>query len=213
MAKTPTGDTGKTIQIMRTNQAYNSTDVVNEQLEYGEPLYNNNDHTVVIGDASGTSNDKLKVIKQLDRNKANSQMFTASTGNSTRENAGVANIYDESNQEIYPKTKQWDRITVGITNSTYNVDTSKSDFIGTQQSSVFASVPCVQKYTVANMKSTFTPSVSLAFANENMSNASTVKAMTKAFACISRVETCDGYITIIFNKKPTQNFYMQLSGG
>ena len=39
------------------------------------------------------------------------------------------------------------------------------------------------------------------------------KNATKAFSCISRVETADGYISVIFNKKPDLNFAISMVGG
>lgn len=214
MAITPDGQTGKTIQLMRTQLPYNNANVIGEQLEYGEPLYNDNDHTLLIGDANGTANNNLKVVKQLDRNKANAQVFTAASGNDSRDRtSGLANLYNENNNNVYLIDKQWSPIQILLSQATYAVDTSKSDFIGSQQSSAFKTAPCVQKYTVAGMSGNYRPMVSLYLQNSSMASYGAVKAATKAFGCISRVETSNGYISIIFNKVPTTNFYIQLTGG
>jgi len=214
MALTPGGETGKTIQLMRTQKAYNNADVIAEQLEYGEPLYNDNDKTLLIGDAAGTANNNLKVIKQLDRNKANAEIFTAASGSDTRNStSGLANLYNESNASVYPIDKQWPVVQINLTNTTYSLSTTASDLCGDAQSTAFSSVPCVQKYSVAGMLSTYRPIVSLYLLNSSLSNQTTVKNLTKSFSCISRVETTDGYISIVFNKKPVLNFYIQLTGG
>lgn len=217
MAITPNGETGKTIQLKRTSLAYNDSKVTAEQLNYGEPLYNDNDKTLIIGDSSTTSNANLKVLKAIDRNKANSQVFLASTGSSTLDStSNIGNLYSEDNSSVYVQDKNWDSNGILIPNTTtynFTVDSNNNIVVGSQQSTAFSSLPCLQQITVEGMKSSYTPTISLYLINTDANNVANTKAKQKAFGCISRVDTAENKLLVVFFKKPASQFRISVVGG
>lgn len=217
MAKTPTGETGKTIQLKRTALTYNDNRVINEQLEYGEPLYNDNDKTLLIGDGTGTANNSLKVIKAVDRLKANNQAyFSNESGTTLNPDSNISNLYNENNVQAYVKDKDWTPNGLLIENTdTYNftVNSNNEIVIGTKQSTAFSSLPCVQQYTVSGMSKNYVPTVSLYLVASDAPSVANTKAKQKAFGCVSRVDTDTNKIILVFFKKPTSQFRISIVGG
>lgn len=221
MAITPDGHQGKTIQFKRTSLAYDSQEVNNpsEDLNYGEPLYNDNDKTLSIGGSASTSTQNLKVFKALDRNKANAQVFTSSSSTSTTDSSGFSNLYNEANTQVYIKDKVWENsggssfISIGVTATTYEVNPSNPGSIGTVQGSSFVTLPCVVKVDIPGMKSSYTPTIGLNIQDADVISVDNVKKAQKAFSCISRIDTADGFIGVCFWKKPESSVNLRIIGG
>lgn len=216
MAVTPTGEQGKLIQLKRTSLAYNSQAVVNEQLNFGEPLYNDNDKTLLIGDSNDTSNDNLKVFKAVERKKADSQVYLANASDSTLDiTSNVGNLYTETNTPVFVKEKDWGVYTLTPTDTTYNfsVDSDNVVIVGTEQSSSFESFPCLVKVPVEGMKDTYIPTVTLYLSRENSTSVSNIKSQNKAFSCIGRCESDTDYLYVIYYKQPQVPFNITLAGG
>lgn len=217
MALTPEGETGRIIQLKRTQLDYNSDAVINEQLNYGEPLYNDTDKMIVIGDNSGTSNDLLKVIKAIDRNKANSQVFYTGADSSTLDiTSNIANLFTESNTNVYVKEKNWGtyQITPTIDTFTYTVDANNNVVPNsTKIPTSFGTLPCVVKISVAGMRTNYIPTVSLYIDRSYSSTVSNIKAQQKAFSCIGRCDSANNYLYLVFYKQPTVPFFISVVGG
>ena len=65
-----------------------------------------------------------------------------------------------------------------------------------------------QRIDIPNIKESDTPIVSHKI-EDNMTDASTIKAMWKAYSCLDKVVVYDGYIELIcFRKKPQKSFYL-----
>ena len=65
-----------------------------------------------------------------------------------------------------------------------------------------------QRINIAGIKASDTPIVSHKI-EDNMTDASTIKAMWKAYSCLDKVVVYDGYIELIcFRKKPQRSFYL-----
>lgn len=216
MALTPTGETGKTIQLKRTSLEYTDSKVLSEQLNYGEPLYNDLDKTIIVGDNSTTPNDSLRVFKSLDRDKANSQVFYTGAGSSTLDNASnIANLYTESNSNVYVKDKDWGTFLISSTSTTYGytIDTNNVIVPGTTQASSFASLPCLVTVNVPGMNANYSPTISLYMQRANSTSVANIQAQNKAFSCIGRVDTASNALRVIFYKKPAVPFYISVVGG
>lgn len=216
MALTPNGETGKTIQLKRTSLAYNNSNVIAEQLNYGEPLYNDNDKTVLIGDNATTTNDNLKVLKLLDRAKANSQVYYTGPGNPTLDGtSGIANLYNENNASVYIKDKNWGNFNISNSAVTYSftVNSDNSITAGTAMSDSFGSFPCLVKVTMNGMRNTYVPTVSLYLDRTSSQSVTNTKAQQKAFSCISRCDSSNDELYVIFYKKPAVSFNISVVGG
>lgn len=217
MAITPTGETGKTIQLKRTALPYDSESVVGEQLQYGEPLYNDDDKTLLIGDGTGTANNNLKVIKAVDRVKANNQAYFANeNGSQLNPTSNISTLYNENNVVAYVKEKDWIPNGLLIENTdTYNftVNSNNEIVVGTKQATAFSSLPCVQQYTISGMSKDYVPTVSLYLIATDVPNITSTKAKQKSFGCVSRVDTDTNKIILVFFKKPTTQFRISVVGG
>ena len=65
-----------------------------------------------------------------------------------------------------------------------------------------------QRIDIPNIKASDTPIVSHKI-EDNMTDASTIKAMWKAYSCLDKVAVYDGYIELIcYRKKPQRSFYL-----
>ena len=65
-----------------------------------------------------------------------------------------------------------------------------------------------QRIDIPNIKESDTPIVSHKI-EDNMTDASTIKAMWKAYSCLDKVVVYDGYIELIcYRKKPNRSFYL-----
>ena len=65
-----------------------------------------------------------------------------------------------------------------------------------------------QRIDIPNIKVSDTPIVSHKI-EDNMTDASTIKAMWKAYSCLDKVAVYDGYIELIcYRKKPKKSFYL-----
>lgn len=65
-----------------------------------------------------------------------------------------------------------------------------------------------QRINIPGIKGTDTPIVSHKI-EDNMTDASTIKAMWKAYSCLDKVVVYDGYIELIcYRKKPNRSFYL-----
>ena len=65
-----------------------------------------------------------------------------------------------------------------------------------------------QRIDISNIKASDTPIVSHKI-EDNMTDASTIKAMWKAYSCLDKVAVYDGYIELIcYRKKPQRSFYL-----
>lgn len=65
-----------------------------------------------------------------------------------------------------------------------------------------------QRIDIPNIKASDTPIVSHKI-EDNMTDASTIKAMWKAYSCLDKVVVYDGYIELIcYRKKPQKSFYL-----
>ena len=65
-----------------------------------------------------------------------------------------------------------------------------------------------QRIDIPNIKASDTPIVSHKI-EDNMTDASTIKAMWKAYSCLDKVVVYDGYIELIcYRKKPNKSFYL-----
>lgn len=65
-----------------------------------------------------------------------------------------------------------------------------------------------QRIDIPNIKESDTPIVSHKI-EDNMTDASTIKAMWKAYSCLDKVIVYDGYIELIcYRKKPLRSFYL-----
>ena len=216
MAKTLSGDEGKLIQLKRTELPYDNQLVTNEQLNFGEPLYNDNDKTLLIGDNISTSNDNLKVFKALDRNKANSQVYLANSGSSTLDNnSQIGNLFTETNTPVFIKDKDWGSFVLSNSDTTYNFTIDAENVIveGTQQSTSFESLPCLVKLPVNGMQNAYVPTVSLYLSRENTTSVSNIKAQNKAFSCIGRCDSAENYLYIVYYKQPSTSFSISVVGG
>lgn len=217
MALTPTGETGRTIQFKRTRLAYNSEAVVNEHLNYGEPLYNDLDKTLLIGDRDTSSSDNLKVIKAFDRSKANSQVFYTGSGASTLDDtSNIANLFNENDINVYIKDKNWGNFSIATNADTYTFTVDSNNNIvpnSTKMSTSFSTLPCVVKVPVTGMRSNYVPTVS-SYLNRNVSTTvSNIKSQQKAFSCIGRCDSADNYLYLVFCKQPAVAFSISVVGG
>lgn len=65
-----------------------------------------------------------------------------------------------------------------------------------------------QRIDIPNIKASDTPIVSHKI-EDNMTDASTIKAMWKAYSCLDKVIVYDGYIELLcYRKKPLRSFYL-----
>lgn len=65
-----------------------------------------------------------------------------------------------------------------------------------------------QRIDIPNIKASDTPIVSNKI-EDNMTDASTIKAMWKAYSCLDKVAVYDGYIELLcYRKKPQRSFYL-----
>ena len=65
-----------------------------------------------------------------------------------------------------------------------------------------------QRIDISNIKASDTPIVSHKI-EDNMTDASTIKAMWKAYSCLDKVAVYDGDIELIcYRKKPQRSFYL-----
>ena len=216
MSITPLGEKGKTIQLKRTSLPYNNADVIAEQLNYGEPLYNDGDKTLLIGDNASTTNDNLKIIKAVDRTKANSQVYMAGSGSSTLDSAtGMANLYSENNTTVYVKEKNWGDFSVPVNATTYSYTVNSSNNIvpGAAQGSSFETLPCLVQINVSGMKSTYKPTISLSLSRDESSSTDMIKSLSRSFSCIGRCDSAANKLYLIFIKKPSSTFKISVTGG
>ena len=65
-----------------------------------------------------------------------------------------------------------------------------------------------QRINITGIKATDTPIISHKL-EDNMSDATTIKARWKAYSCLDKVVVYDGYIELIcYRKKPLRSFYL-----
>lgn len=106
----------------------------------------------------------------------------------------------------------------------YNVEDFNSNFAkldkavsGTRQMQVTASRfsaqgPYTQRMDVAGIKSTDVPEISLLIP-DGITDGARVKAIKKAWSCVDRIDTYDGYIVIsCFVKKPEVDILLLMKG-
>lgn len=106
----------------------------------------------------------------------------------------------------------------------YNVEDFNSNFAkldkavsGTRQIQVTASRfsaqgPYTQRIDVAGIKSTDVPEISLLIP-DGVADSARVKAVKKAWSCVDRIDTYDGYIVIsCFVKKPETDILLLMKG-
>ena len=217
MALTPNGETGKLIQLKRTGLDYNNQAVINEQLNYGEPLYNDKDKTLLIGDSAGTANDELRVAKFLNRLKANTQVYYANADSSTLDaTSSIAYLYNESNSNVYIKNKSWGELVIDpATVATYNyaIDSDNTIIPGSTMSTAWEALPCLVIIPINGMRSTYVPTISSYLPSNKSSSVSDIKAQTKAFACIGRMDSANNALYAIFYKKPAVRLQLNVVGG
>ena len=107
----------------------------------------------------------------------------------------------------------------------YNVEDFNSNFAkldkavsGTRQIQVTASKfttqgPYTQRIDIAGIKSTDVPEISLLIP-DGVTDSARVKAIKKAWSCIDKIETYDGYMLAkCFRKKPQQDIWLAVKGG
>ena len=74
------------------------------------------------------------------------------------------------------------------------------------------SAPFTQRIEVQGIKSTDTPIISH-WILDGVTDANTIKGAWKAYSCIDRIDTYDGYIIVTcFRKKPIQSFFLAIKG-
>ena len=106
----------------------------------------------------------------------------------------------------------------------YNVEDFNSNFAkldkalsGTRQIQVTASRfttqgPYTQRIDIAGIKSTDVPEISLLIL-DGVTDSARVKAIKKAWSCVDRIDTYDGYIVIsCFVKKPETDILLLIKG-
>ena len=106
----------------------------------------------------------------------------------------------------------------------YNVEDFNSNFVkldkavsSTRQIQVTASRftaqgPYTQRIDVAGIKSTDVPEISLLIP-DGVTDSARVKAIKKAWSCVDRIDTYDGYIVIsCFVKKPETDILLLIKG-
>lgn len=106
----------------------------------------------------------------------------------------------------------------------YNVEDFNSNFAkldkavsGTRQIQVTASRfsaqgPYTQRIDVAGIKGTDVPEISLLIP-DGVTDSARVKAIKKAWSCVDRIDTYDGYIVIrCFVKKPEADILLLMKG-
>lgn len=200
-AKADSGRDGLTIKLKRTDLDYTneifSDGQDSETLNYGEPLYFNNDKTMAIGDGSSTNVQNLKVFKAVDHDKADLIAIASSSD--------ISQFKDTNNNNIFAKDKVWPDITISSTDEFKNITTNAT--ISDNES------PCYIDKTVSGMKSEFNPICSLKLSDNDVKNASTVKTNKKAFGLISKGTTSTDNIRFFFIKKPQTSFTVEIIGG
>lgn len=74
-------------------------------------------------------------------------------------------------------------------------------------------VPYTARIEVAGLKASDTPIISHKL-QDNLTDIGTIKACWKAYSCIDKIETYDGYVLVkSFRKKPIQDIWLAVKGG
>ena len=82
------------------------------------------------------------------------------------------------------------------------------------RASAFSSTaPYTARIEVAGLKASDTPIISHKL-QDNLTDIGTIKACWKAYSCIDKIETYDGYMLVkSFRKKPIQDIWLAVKGG
>lgn len=82
------------------------------------------------------------------------------------------------------------------------------------RASAFSSTaPYTARIEVAGLKASDTPIISHKL-QDNLTDIGTIKACWKAYSCIDKIETYDGYMLVkSFRKKPIQDIWLSVKGG
>lgn len=82
------------------------------------------------------------------------------------------------------------------------------------RASAFSSTaPYTARIEVAGLKASDTPIISHKL-QDNLADIGTIKACWKAYSCIDKIETYDGYMLVkSFRKKPIQDIWLSVKGG
>lgn len=82
------------------------------------------------------------------------------------------------------------------------------------RASTFSSTaPYTARIDVAGLKASDTPIISHKL-QDNLTDIGTIKACWKAYSCIDKIETYDGYMLVkSFRKKPIQDIWLSVKGG
>ena len=126
--------------------------------------------------------------------------------------SNIANLYTESNSNVYVKDKDWGTFLISPTSTTYGytIDTNNVIVPGTTQASSFASLPCLVTVNVPGMNATYTPTISLYMQRANSTSVANIQAQNKAFSCIGRVDTASNALHVIFYKKPAKGLFQKI---
>ncbi len=89
----------------------------------------------------------------------------------------------------------------------------KTRIVQLRANSFSNTVPYIARIDVAGLKANDTPIVSHKL-QDGLTDAGVIKGAWKAYSCIDKVETYDGYILVkSFRKKPMQDIWLAVKGG
>lgn len=89
---------------------------------------------------------------------------------------------------------------------------SKSVVVNVTNDRWSGSAPFTQRIEVQGIKAVDTPIISH-WLLDGVTDATTIKGAWKAYSCIDRIDTYDGYIIVTcFRKKPIQSFFLAIKG-
>lgn len=89
---------------------------------------------------------------------------------------------------------------------------SKSVVVNVTNDRWSSSAPFTQRIEVQGIKAVDTPIISH-WLLDGVTDATTIKGAWKAYSCIDRIDTYDGYIIVTcFRKKPIQSFFLAIKG-
>lgn len=207
-ARADSGRAGIVIKLKRTNLKfdnayYTGTGTGKEVLEYGEPMYFNNEKMLVVGDGT-TQVNGLKVFPAIAyAQKAFMTFFTRPANNTSN----ITQITNEAGNVMYPIEKaDWPIITV-------NPSTDKFYTPGTSAQVTDATKPCYVIKPINGMTADYNPSACLYVSDEDTNNMANVKLQKKAFGRITKGVTEANQIKIYFSKQPDGEFSIKLVGG
>lgn len=197
---------------MRTNADTSTTEgaakINSEQLEYGEPLFNENDDTLQIGKSVTTDTTTLKIFQAIPRALKNLFVFIKNKNSSNN----FITLQDINGSEIFFKTKDWGTFTVPSSATWYNVASDGKK--GSTVISDTTTFPRCQVISVPNMDSDKVVNVELSPSTSARTSVSQMKIEKKNFGFISPGSYSDtNSLILIFSKLPTANFNIRVTGG